>query len=462
MKLRIVQRTQDRVWGCATAPLDDGEAEFIAGSPSADFEECPGLLDNLPSGRTVLQEFRPLPESLYWELGHCFWQHLGVQSFLGGRVPYRVTNDGNLSRKAATVLFDSLSAAAAGQPIDPNIRVLELGAGSGLFARHFLDEFQALCQERGRDYYDRLLYLVTDASTRMRADLARHGVLSAHEGRYRIEAANAEAPGFGLSNSVVRETDGEGKFHAVILNYVLDCLPATVLKVSDGEVSELFVRTSLARNVDLAAHTSMNAEELVACARSADPAERTRLLELYPLFALEHQYRSAARERIPFAAQAVETAGPDEGVVLHNHGALLCLERVLTLLAPGGFALINDYDDSPFDEFVQSYRHQHFGGSVAFGLNQALLRKHFSARDDCQWIETAGENRPLASRLLARDPDPTTVRAFRRCFSTPAHDWHSSPIEQARGFAKAGRRESAHDAQLRQLSLARIVVPPAH
>jgi len=441
MKLRIVQRTRDRVVGATTRRLADGDVEFLAGPVEAAADEAPGILDECAAPRLVLQDFCPLPASLEWELGRRYWQTTGAEAFLGGGVPYRVTNDGNLARHAATLLFESL-AARPPRLAGEEIRVLELGAGSGLFARFFLDAFRELCRQHGRDDYDRLVYFVTDRSERMRADLGRHGLLSGHDGRYRIEAADASAPDFGLQLAGAA-ANGGAEFHAIVLNYVLDCLPATVLKVAGGELSELHVRTSVARGVELATHSSLSAADILACARSHEPEERARLRALVPLFALEHDYRPVVRGQIAFAERALEVAGPDEGVVLHNYGAVTCLENALGLLAPGGFALINDYDDSPFDDYVQSYRHQRFAGSTAFGLNQTLLRTHFGSRTDCQWIETPADQRKLVSRLLARDPAPATVRAFRRHFSIAAHERLYAPVEQARELVKAGRPEAA-------------------
>ena len=43
----------------------------------------------------------------------------------------------------------------------------------------------------------------------------------------------------------------------MFLNYLLDCLPAAVLDLSDDKVEQLCVRTCVARNVKLADYTDM-------------------------------------------------------------------------------------------------------------------------------------------------------------------------------------------------------------
>jgi hypothetical protein len=67
--------------------------------------------------RLVIEEFRPLAESLEWRLGQrSFWDR-GSAAFTSDAipVPYIVNNDGTLSSKAAKLLVDSLAAEEAGR-----------------------------------------------------------------------------------------------------------------------------------------------------------------------------------------------------------------------------------------------------------------------------------------------------------------------------------------------------------
>ncbi|MGH8003932.1 MAG: class I SAM-dependent methyltransferase, partial [Limisphaerales bacterium] len=141
--------------------------------------------------RFVIQDFRPLAESLDWELGQLFWQESGSRAFLDGGVPFKRTSDGNLSRKAAEVFFASLAAAESEESLEPKIFALELGVGTGLFARHFLDVFRVLCLQYHKDYYNRFCYVAADRSEKMLEDLRRNEILSFHRGHYRIESADA-------------------------------------------------------------------------------------------------------------------------------------------------------------------------------------------------------------------------------------------------------------------------------
>src|SRR5262249_5160836 len=118
-------------------------------------------LDAARSGRVVLEDYRPLAESLDWRLGQEYLRKRGSLAFIGdpAPVPFVVNNDGALSIRAAEVFFASLVEADAAGALPRDIFVLELGVGVGLFARFFLDRLRHLCDEAGRDYYDRLTYI---------------------------------------------------------------------------------------------------------------------------------------------------------------------------------------------------------------------------------------------------------------------------------------------------------------
>jgi tetratricopeptide (TPR) repeat protein len=407
------------------------------------------VLREIAATGDVIEEFRPLWRSVEWESAQTYWQSSGSHAFLGDHVPFTITNDGNLSAKAADLFFASVDAADRAGTLESRINVLEIGAGLGLFARWFLDSFRERCHAAHRNYYDRLHYVVADRSAQMLEDLRRHGTLAEHATRCEFRNADATQDGLGLIDGI----HGHGTdlsptrtFRAVFFNYLLDCLPATVLRFDDGEVAQLHLRTRIARGVELSQHTSLSLEDIRARAASDDPRRRGELAALHRLFALDVEYRPLdSEDDVPWVETARRCVDDSRvpGIVLHNFGAIECLERAFKLLAPGGFVLVNDYEDSPYDRATRSFRHQRFGGSAAFGLNLKLLEKHFVDRDDCTWLVAPGENSHLASRLLSRNPARETVRTFAKRFSAAAYDWHFKPIARAREHLKAGRHESA-------------------
>jgi hypothetical protein len=121
------------------------------------------VLRNVSVARHVIEDFRPLQQSLLWRLSALYWNTAGIAPFIRNEAPFVITSNGRLSEDAAAVFFASRRNAASSAPI----HVLELGAGCGLFARYFLDAFKAMSSESGIDLYARLAYRVSDRSESM-------------------------------------------------------------------------------------------------------------------------------------------------------------------------------------------------------------------------------------------------------------------------------------------------------
>jgi tetratricopeptide (TPR) repeat protein len=456
------------------------------------------------AARAVIQDYVPLCESLEWLLGQRYLKDRGSAAFTvdSSPVPFVVNNDGTLSRHAAEVFFQSLAVSDQQSAIsrEQDIIVLELGVGVGLFARFFLDHFRELARKHKKDYYDRLSYVLGDKSPRMLLDVSRHGILAGHAGHYRLRVVDAmqvdECLPYDIAFPCARRTDCEsvaacrtdcesvpqrqtdgltirptgkkaGPFRAVFLNYLLDCLPAAVLelrsvdtpeslkltneyeqlKARREEIGQLYVRTCLARNVNLADFTDMTAEQLRERAKSSDPRAQQELLEVYGLFASEYEYRvlemkneerrmkneelaadtqspshsplTTNHSPIPYLDFALNFARGKARRLLHSYGAIQCLEKLLGLVADDGFILINDYGQTEIT-LDDDFEHQRFSLATFVGVNFPLLKAYFSVRGEGRETrdeEEAGSTvapqlSPLASRPspLASRPSPLASR----------------------------------------------------
>jgi tetratricopeptide (TPR) repeat protein len=405
-----------------------------------------GVLAHAQAGREVVQEFCALEASLEWNLGQEYLRQRGNKAFLADStpIPFVINNDGTLSKNAADVLFASLRDAEARKVLEDEIVVLELGIGVGLFARYFLDQMKALSRQHKVDYYERLTYIAADRSPRMLHDVLQHGVLAEHPGRYCVRQVDAMALG-GVGS---RESGLGKKLRAVFLNYLLDCLPAAVLRFEGEVVKQLCVRTCVARNVRLADYTDLTPAQLRQRALAAEGRARDELLEVYGLFASEYDYRPVAAGSVPYGEFAVEYGRMRAKRLLHSYGAIQCLEKLLAMLADGGFIQVNDYgptQTSRYDEF----EHQRFSLATFVGVNFAELREYFGEEKRAVYLEPTGEEgRGIHARLLCNaTPQAAVGFEARTCFAErfggAAHQRLQEPIQKARACAKAGRFELA-------------------
>ena len=310
--------------------------------------------------------------------------------------------------------------------MEADIFVLELGIGVGLFARFFLDAFRDLCLRRGKDFYDRLTYICGDRSEKMLQDACRHGVLGQHGGHCVFRVVDALQPERTLAGDIIFRRLGARPFRAVFLNYILDCLPAAHLKVTESEIRQLCVRTCLGRYVRLEDETNLTAEDLVRMAASGSNDDEHRLLELYGMLVAEYDYLPVDMVGMQYGDFAAEFARKHGGQTLHNFGAVRSLERLLAALHPQGFVLVNDYG------FVESkdggeFEHRRFADASAVGLNFPLLKAFFTEGEGmgetvrCQWAEPAEDNGRIISRLLGHELRTAVVKCFSERFSKAAH-----------------------------------------
>jgi tetratricopeptide (TPR) repeat protein len=409
----------------------------------------PSPVDTLAAVRTnraVVQDFCPLADSLEWRLGQSYLRESGTRAFTSDPepVPFAVNNDGNLSVGAAEVLFAALVAAERAGTLGPDVFVLEVGIGVGLFARFFLDAFRDLCAREGKDYYDRLCYVAGDYSEKMLLDAARHGVFANHHGRYALRVVDASCPEKALAADPLFGPPGGRPFHAVFLNYLLDCLPAAVLKVEGDEVCLLCVRTCLARGADLRECCDFTVEELVRLAASSDPHGAAALRRAYGLLASEYEYRPVEPAAVPCGEVAVRFArAAGRRSFVHNYGALRALERLLGLLRDDGFVLVNDYGHVRAED-ADDFQHQRYSQSTFVGVNFPLLRHYFADEVAHEWAEPAEDgNTSVHARLLGRRLAPEARACFLDRFGQAARDRLEQGVRSARDRAQSGRFEAA-------------------
>jgi hypothetical protein len=419
---------------------------MISSSGSFTTREVAHLLSTAQSGRFVLQDFAPLAESLEWELGGRYLADRGSRAFLSDPVPvpYAVNNSGSLSRQAAEVLLAALDSHA----VTGDIFVLEVGIGLGLFARYFLDAFRDRCASTGRDYYDRLTYVAADSSERMLLDVARRGTFHNHPGRYQLRRLDARDPQAWLANDPMLSRGGDRPFVAVFLNYLLDCLPTTVLRIEpettkggESHLSRLCVRTCLARGSNLRDYTDERAEDLAQRARSSDENDRRPLLNLFPILTTEYDYRPIRTDELPYQEFVDAFARREKGTVVYNHGAIAYLRKLLPLVQPWGFVLANDYGSAEF--VTANFEHQRYTGSTFVGVNFALLKEYFTTVAPVHWAEPAEDNGRIFSRMLGHNLHPDVVSVFRERFAKAAWERMEEPTQAARAHVGQGRVEAA-------------------
>ena len=387
----------------------------------------------------ILESYRPLGQSLDWELGQLFYRCRGNTVFLNGEVPYLVNNDGVLAARAASLFFAFIEERAAGAN-GRELRVLEFGGGSCLFARGFLLAFERLSRANARDYHERLTYVIADHSGPMLEDARRSGVFPPH---CRVAFARADAVQQRF-DSPDGDVPDHAAFDAVFLNYLLDCLPATVLRRSGDALEQLCVQTELPASNPLLRDLPGAWESAKQYSAGAG-RDKSGLIDLYPMFKLRCGYEPVRAEDVPlFRAAAPLLNGPEP--LLHSYAAAACLEACLGKLRPGGFVLFSDYGASASSETAADFTrlfHQHFGSSTAIGLNLPELRDYVRTIAGAGYVEPEADDESLIVRLAGMNLTCGVTARFQQLFDRAELDRLHARRRLARQYRGAGANQLA-------------------
>ena len=342
--------------------------------------------------RLYLEEFRPGAESVIWAWNLFFWQHLSLweQTFSG---EYTKALPGGESdgmnpeyvRDQIASFMRQLDDLAQHNLVPDEIFVLEMGVGSGMQSKRWMDSFKALCEEQSKPYYDRLRYLMSDFSQHI-LDHARPRV-SEHGDKVSLIPMNALDPESALG--FLRY-----KVLYVHLCNVYDNLPCTELARIEGRFYEVEIRAYIEQACLLELCQSYGIEP------GNFPREIERLLKIGPDYfpsvetgvhfwadawhAIQLEERYVPIPDVAGYTIADRTTGEDvlglledfEGDVRFHlsNGAVKSFVHTIPLLHPKGLFEVQDIFTTRLDQYQQSFRGPgKFDGSLANWINGPLL-----------------------------------------------------------------------------------------
>jgi len=237
-------------------------------------------------------------------------------------------------------------------------------------------------------------------------------------------------------------TDARDGFDLIIANYLLDNLPARVLRLSNGLLEELEVRTTLRADLDPSRLHGRTAREWVERVRATN-GDDPQLVDLYPWFSLDCRHRPVDRSSFPFGSLIPEPSATAPKYWSHHEKAWTWLKEALPLVRPGGGLLLNDYGHFPHQNPGRVIATEHFSGSLANSINFDELEAF--PRLEPAWEVAAPETdaRNLHSRWIGRRADKTASGIFLSVFDGERRNRVPDLLNQARARADEERIEEA-------------------
>ena len=422
--------------------------EVLDSLPAASAPTSPMVTD-----RILLQDWKPLTETLEWHLSRRTWSARGLDPFVQGEVPHVVNNVAWVAENAAAVL---LARVREQELLPDRIQVLELGAGLGLFARQFLASFRRLSREEAE--YGRLTYWVTDGSERTVERWEASGLFRDHAPHVRAlvcDATRLRAASGGDGGSEAQRAAGPGRlpaasFHLIIANYLFDSLPATIVRpLPGGGFAEMQVRTYLDPDGqrEIARRFGWETPELARIVE--DPAPDERLASILPYCSFEVAFAPPAQP--PRHQDLLSSLDRADRMAL-NHGAIDCLDSAVHLLRDEGMILYRDLGAGGREAMAERSYSARFGTTVVATLNFPLLDLHLRSLGFSVLAPKEDELRAIHTRLALRGASGA-ARAFHERFDEDRYGLADAASAEAARSIHEGKLDHALASYRRALEL---------
>lgn len=364
-----------------------------------------------------VEEFGPVWDTARLRLSRASWQVSTLEPFLNFQVPYVSTSSGRLSDDAVTI-------ALAARPGCRSLRVLELGAGSGLFARLFLDALQ----RRAPEVYAHCHYVVTDGSASILAAQTQNQIHQHHHDKISQRQLD-----------LAQDWPDMGPFDLILGTYILDSLPFDFLAVKDDKVWRREMRAVLPPD------QATKAKELRQALAEGGAQDLRPFIPLGPQITTQTRHVPVDRKALPHATAIPSETDATTLPFIHCYGALDCLDRCLAHLAPGGVAIFSDYGHIEPYAARETPEFQAYGSSVAAGLNFPQLDLAYGNRADISYFKPEREEGHLYTRVFQNAPAVDLREEVSDLYGALRYQALTAPVEAARELMRGRLYGSCRD-----------------
>lgn len=346
------------------------------------------LKDELENAFVPIESQRPLWDTAFFQIAHEGWAEAGIEAFScrGDGVPFGSTSDGALSYDAASLFLSY----ALSKPDSETFHLLEVGAGTGLFAKLFLD----FLKENAPEVYNRTLFLVTDGSEKLIDDQERVDLFSAHKTRVTLAPflADKDWRDVDCVNSFLGEKSG---FDAIFMTYLLASVAFDILAVSNTDIWQMIGATHIEKD-----HVSM--ETSASAFAGPDGGYAGNLNEIAPFLKVVAEHQLCRPVNLPYAEAVIMAPTKKARPFIHSHGALLMCESACQTIKDGGFVYIADYGYVTPSEYEENFSIEIYGGRVAMGVNFHQLDEVLAGHSDVTCIPILQDSERIVGRLLIK------------------------------------------------------------
>ncbi len=287
----------------------------------------------------LVEDWTDYNKSLIWDIAAKHFQESGIYSYNlqnTNGIPNLLTN----SYPHALSFIKLIKANLANYPSNKTIQILDIGSGSGMFARF------CLIAARELGILERIEFLLSDISAIPLKEIKTKGILAEFQGHYKLLQFNVFDPSSAKdleANSYTLEN-----LAAITMNYVYDALPMQPLRPKDKEHYEK-LQLKLSDSPENHNLTNIHIE--------------TRWSDYNPDISsdLEKKFiKLLDGEQIN-----------SKGYIYYNYGSLAANENLIKLCDDNGFIFATDMLEAKHPQLSFDI----YGNVCAHAINEILLAK---------------------------------------------------------------------------------------
>ncbi len=305
------------------------------------------------AGKDNFLPYERFDQSPLWEVHRDYFRTVGIKAWQKGHIPYSGISNFTEAYKKARLLVSNLNISKP-----PGlIKVLEVGAGYGEFAKNFLSALQEICRVENLDYYSRLEYHLSDFSQTTLDELKSSGRLDEFQDRIHYLVFDALDKYSALEKS---------SYDILFANYLLDQFPARIFAQTNRGYLEKYISIE-----DPQTYKEKQDRANFGFGKSRWIKSLKKLVE----------FRAVDLEKeIPLAdLEILENCFRQDksSTVVYSYGSLAAVKNFMQLIKPTGIIVCSDFNAATkpgVDQFEPCY----YGNSLAQAVNFEFIYKYFS------------------------------------------------------------------------------------
>ena len=326
----------------------------------------------------LIQDWQAYNDSLLFKSTEEYFKNAGKEAFSNeGKdkkhvVPNEMTNSIAHARSLANFVKENL----VNYPAHEKIKILEIGSGAGIFAKHFL-----ICA-REMNFIDRIEFLVTEYSRISLEQIKISNILKDFKENSNYKFVLLDI----LNPNQAKDLNGNkyeiNNISVSIMNYILCVLPLTLIrKTPEGDLQELFLRF----------HEKEGTPQDLNYLENLIQEQEWRNYDFNKETDLEKKYFRILEQHLD---------NHNEGFSFYSYGSLAVIDNILEFSNENAFIFVAEMPNL----INAALPYKIYANSIAHPINDGLISTLINSKN-LEIIRSIDQHYPLMRMFIMKNPE---------------------------------------------------------